>query len=334
MERDTGHGFGTDVWGSAAWRALAVEWIDERLAAAGRRRTGPVEQPHLRPWATVLRVPADGGTVWMKAAGPGTAFEVGLLDLLARQVPDRVLVPLATDPGRGWMLLPDGGPSLGERLDGEALADELVDALVAYGRLQRDLAPHADEMLALGVADMRPAAMPERYAEAVAATGTAGSPVGSMGATVDRWCAELGRSPVPASLDHNDLHPWNVLGGTGGTRGAHRFYDWGDAVVAHPFAAMLVPLQFVRDLLGADLDDPRYLRARDAYLAVFADHGTPAELAPTLEVACRVAKIARTLTWDRAVRAAREDGQPVDADWATAPRETLATLPAASYLTG
>jgi hypothetical protein len=233
-------GFGTEVWGSAAWRSLAGEWVDARLADAGRRRTGPVEQPHLRPWATVLRVPVDGGgtggpggtggTVWMKAAGPGTAFEAGLCDLLARVVPDRVLVPLATDPGRGWMLLPDGGPPLGERLDGAALADEMVAALVAYGRLQLDLAPHVDEMLALGVADMRPAAMPGRYAEAVAAT------------------------------------------------------------------------------------------------------GTPADLAPTLEVACRLAKVARTLTWDRAVRAAREDGQPVDDDWATAPRETLLTLLGPSYL--
>ena len=55
-----------------------MAWLDERLAASGIRRTGEVEQPHLRPWATALRAPTDRGPVWRKAAGPETAFEVAL----------------------------------------------------------------------------------------------------------------------------------------------------------------------------------------------------------------------------------------------------------------
>ena len=78
-----------------------MAWLDEQLAAAGRTRTGEVEQPRIRPWATVLRAPTDGGVVWLKAAAPATAFEVGLYGVLARVVPDRVLTPLAADAGRG-----------------------------------------------------------------------------------------------------------------------------------------------------------------------------------------------------------------------------------------
>jgi hypothetical protein len=88
---------GTAAWSSTQWRDDAVAWLDERLAAAGIERTGDVEQPHLRPWATVLRAPTSTGPVWLKAAGPGTAFEVGLYELLSRVSPDHVLTPIATD---------------------------------------------------------------------------------------------------------------------------------------------------------------------------------------------------------------------------------------------
>ena len=41
----------------------------------------------------------------MKAAGPATAFEVGLYELLHRVAPDHVLRPIATDTERAWMVL-------------------------------------------------------------------------------------------------------------------------------------------------------------------------------------------------------------------------------------
>ena len=324
-------GHGVAVWSSAAWRDGAVAWVDAGLAAAGLARTGEVTQPHLRPWATVLRVPAGERPVWFKACAPGTAFEVGVYDLLARTVPDRVLVPLATDPARGWMLLPDGGPVLGERMAGDELAGALTAALVAYGQLQLDLAPHTGDLLAAGVTDMRPAALPQRFEEALEATTAVAEPeahraVAALRPQVADWCARLDGSRVPASLDHNDLHPWNVLGDPA----APRFYDWGDAVVAHAFAAALVPLGFVAKLLEVPHDDPAVLRARDAYLGVFAGD----DLAATLALACRVAKIARALVWDRAVRAARDQGEEVEDQWSLAAWETLSGLGDPSYLGG
>jgi len=285
----------------------AVEWIDAHVA-----RTGEVEVIRERPWSTVLVAPTADGPVWMKVAGTGTAFEVPLYALLARVVPDDVLVPIALDVERSWLLLPDGGTPLGEAGAGP---DEVIAALVEYGRLQRALAPHADELLALGVQDMRPAVMPARFEQALAAAGRELPEVAALAPQVGEWCERLAASPLPASLDHNDLHPWNILAGP-------RYYDWGDAVLAHPFAAMFVPLGYLQHVHG----DAVLAQARDAYLAGFGD---PAELGDTLELACRVAKIARALTWARAIEAG---GGDVDPDWADAPAETLEGLLRPGYL--
>jgi hypothetical protein len=326
-----------DVWASARWRELVVSWLDERLAAAGAVRTGAVGQPRVRPWATVVRVPTSAGPVWLKVTAPSTAAEVRLYPILREVVPDRVLPPVALDPERGWLLLPDAGPSLGDQVGGAELISALSTVLPRYGQLQRDLAPHADRLLAAGVADMRPASMPTRFAETLElVAGYAGRhgteddraavrTLASLQDTYAGWCAELAATPVPVTLDHNDLHPDNVVGDPA----RPRFYDWGDSVVGHPFASMLMGLGFLRclGLAGPD-SDPVLVRLRDAYLEPFGDLATRAELAGTLTLACRVAKVARALTWQRAVQSTGTAG-----DFADAPLRSLRTLLDLSALT-
>jgi hypothetical protein len=257
-----------------------IDWVDARLAEAGLRRTGPLTVFRERPWATIHSAPTDRGSVWLKASARGTAFEAGLYALLAEVVPEHVLIPLGIDAERGWLLLPDGGPALRER------PVPLEDVFAAYAELQRALAPRVDDLLALGVADMRPAIMPARYAEALDKLDVE-PPVAHE--RFAAWCEELAACPGGASLDHNDLHSDNVLPGDDGRI---RFYDWGDAVVAHPFASLLVGLGVLPDELVAT--------ARDAYLEVFSDLAPHAELVHTLELACQIAKVARALTWHRA----------------------------------
>jgi hypothetical protein len=343
MSAGPDYGTGTEVWSSTAWREVAVTWLDERLVVAGMERTGEVEQPHLRPWASVLKAPTTRGPVWLKAAGSGTVFEVGLYELLQRVAPDRVLTPIATDVGRGWILLPDGGPSLGDRLPNVDFGKAMLRVLPQYGQLQRDLAPHVESLLTLGVTDMRAEIMPSRFDEALETVSayverrgdegerTTYRRVGSLRETFASWCDRLAALPASPSLDHNDLHPWNILiTGADGTDGA-RFYDWGDSVVAHPFASMLLPLGFVQHRLGVGLYDLNFLRIRDAYLDVFGDLAPHAELVEALELACHVGKAARALTWARAVRALGDDE---GGEFAGAPLHSLGSLLDHSYLGG
>jgi hypothetical protein len=335
---------GAATWGSARWRETAVSWLDERLGSAGIRRTGEVEHPHLRPWATVLAAPTTDGPVWLKAAGPETAFEVGLYELLVRVAPERVLAPIAVDVRRGWIVLPDGGTPLADRVAGDDLVDALVAILPRYGQLQRDLAPEAERALALGVADMRAARMPARFDEALDAVGHSDGRggdandqealrrVAGMRDTYESWCRRLSAAPGSASLDHNDLHTWNMLVPRLDLPGEVRFYDWGDAVVAHPFASLLVTLGWAQTRLKVGLHAPELRRIRDAYLDVFSDLATHDELVETLELACRVGKVARALTWARAV--AGSDPAEVDEFYARAPLLCLRSLLDHSYLGG
>jgi Phosphotransferase enzyme family len=338
-------GTGTELWSSASWRESAVSWLDAQLATTGAERTGEVDQPHLRPWATALRAPTTRGPVWLKACGADNAFEVELYLLLHRVVPSRVLTPIAVEVTRGWIVLPDGGEPLGERVTGTDLVDALATILPRYGQMQRDLAPHADRMLALGVADMRAAVMPARFGEALRAVRgyvdrrgteadrTTCQRVAALRETYVSWCDRLTELPGSASLDHNDLHPWNMLVGAADGPVGVRFYDWGDSVVAHPFASALVPLTFLAGHLGAGPDAPGVLRVRDAYLDAFSDLARHAELVETLELACRVGKAARALTWYRAVRAMRDGGDD-PRGFASAPLASLESLLHHSYIGG
>ncbi|WP_246257131.1 phosphotransferase [Amycolatopsis anabasis] len=336
---------GIAVWSSADWREQAVSWLDDRLDAAGLKRVGAVEQPHLRPWSTVLRVPTNAGVAWFKAIGPATAFEIELYRILRRSAPEQVLAPIAVDPARAWIVLPDGGPTLGESC--QEPADYLAameSAVRRYAQLQRALMTEVGALLALGVADMRAPVMPRRFDEAVDA---ARDYVERCGSADDRarhervaaarerfvaWCAELAEAPVPPSLDHNDLHAWNIFR----TPGAGiRFYDWGDSVVAHPFASMLVGLGFVRLHLDVAADGPEVLRVRDAYLEMFDDLAPRAELIRTMELACRVGKAARALTWARAMRLLGPVAPGTDDDqFASAPMRSLHSVLDDSYLGG
>jgi hypothetical protein len=302
-----------DAWTTDTWRAEATRWIDARLSEAGVRRIGEVEQPRVRPWGTVLRAETGAGRVWLKATAPATAFEVGLYPILHAHAPEAVLAPIATDPGRGWLLLPDGGAHLGDVLEGEALIDAMAVVLPRYAEMQRTVAPAVAAMLAAGVLDMRPAALPGRFDEALAATGEYAEQHGTdedrathrriaaARPMVVAWSERLAASPVPASIDHDDLHARNVLVRSAVALDTARFFDWGDSVVAHPFTSALVALRAMQALLRVGPDDPALLRLRDAYLEPFGDLGSHRELVETLEAACHAGKIARALVWHRAI---------------------------------
>jgi hypothetical protein len=296
---------GTATWTDPAWRAGALAWADAELARAGLERVGEPEQPHVEPWSTVFRLPVREGVVWFKSVGPGSAQEPLLAEAVGRWQPDRVLVPHAVDPVRRLLLLPDGGRTL--RDAGPAGPDVWAAMLRQHARLQIALAPHAEEMVALGVPDHRPERL-TALAEELLADDDAqlvGRPGGltadvreRVGAGLDAYagaCRQLAGGAVPASLQHDDLHDANVF--ADGDR--FRFFDWGDASVGHPFVVLLVALRMAAGALGVPSGDPVLHRLRDAYLDEWSAFGSEAELRALSDLALRVGALQRAVTWRR-----------------------------------
>jgi hypothetical protein len=303
-------------WLDPSWRADALDWVDDRLVTLGRVRTGEPEQPHVRPWATALRIPTDRGPVWLKASAKGTAYEHGLLQVLADVAPDLVLAPLAGDRDRAWSLLPDGGTTLRTWLAEHE--DERfrcwAEVLREHAALQRATAPAVEQLLAAGTPDLRPSAV-EGLVESVLADPSIDLALRRR--AEQEWsprmaevAAALAGSPVPASIQHDDLHDANVL-----LNGAHyRVFDWGDASVSHPFGVFLVLRRALASSAGTDEFGPELTRLQDTYLECFTDLAPRSELVIDLRRAEYVAGLGRICSWRRALLTATPEEQAEYAD--------------------
>src|SRR5688572_12242402 len=107
VPRDEAHVKG---WQAPEFRAAADAWI--RSHAPGVVLA--IEQPHVRSWATALRVETSDGVVWFKASSGAHRQEAEATALLARVRPEALPELLAHDRERGWMLTRDAGVRLRE----------------------------------------------------------------------------------------------------------------------------------------------------------------------------------------------------------------------------
>ncbi|MGC4854428.1 aminoglycoside phosphotransferase family protein [Micromonospora sp. DT4] len=322
-------------WSSDEWQEQARSWVDEQLARAGRRVTGPVE-PRVRPWSLVWRVPTDDGPVWFKVNNAGTAHEAVLIATLAGLTPELVLTPIGVDRQRGWSLLPDGGESLRDVLGRDPDLAHWERALPGYAALQLATAPHADELVALGVPDHRPEALAGLLDDLL--DDSESLRVGAEGGlTVETYerlraelpayaqrCRRLADFGIGATVQHDDLHDGNVFAGGAG----YRYFDWGDASVAHPFGTLLVTLRSIRYATALSADDASLARLRDAYLEAWTDRYDRRTLVEAADLAMNLGAVSRSLSWRRAL----DTADPARAEYAEAVPGWLAELFAATPL--
>ena len=281
-------------WTDRNWLGEAHAWIDEGIAGLGARRTGVIEQPHVRPWSTAMRVPTTAGELWFKANIPLLAYEARVVENLAAVRPDLVPALVRVEQDRGWMLVHAGGELLREVVARERLLDRWLDVLPLYAELQLDAASRADELVALGVPDLRLAGLPQIYSELVEeAEGVALEDRERLVersddvAAICRALAELG---VPETIQHNDLHDANVLVSGDG----YLVFDWGDSCISHPFTTMSVTME---GLLAWGLDDVEgsvdTTPFRDAYLEPYTARLGRERLEEAMAAALRLGWICR-----------------------------------------
>lgn len=247
---------------SDEWRREAESWIDAQLERDGRTLTGEVSQPRIRPWSTQLVVPTDAGVLWFKANGPSMAFEPALHVELARLVPDAVDQPYAIDAERGWIITTDRGTTLGD--SHAPTLDDWQLLLAETARIQRVLADHRDELLVAGVPDCSPATVPDRFDRIVDTfaelpadhpshvSADLEAQLRSRRDAVADAAQLLAESSLPSTLQHGDLHPWNVFAPPGE---GLRIFDFGDAQWAHAIEVLSVPYGWIEARTTLEWDD-------------------------------------------------------------------------------
>jgi len=295
-----------DAWTDARWLAEVKGWVDWQLEELGLQSTGALEQPHVRPWSTVLRMPTTGGDVWFKANVPVLAYEAAVVGLLAARRPGFVPGLLATDVERGWMLMADGGERLREIVERERDLGRWLDILPRYGRLQIDMAEDRDRLLGVGLPDRRLETLASGYEELIGRVDTVTDDerrrLRALVPTIAELCECLACAGLPETIQHDDLHDGQIFV----RDGRYLFFDWGDSCISHPFHSLTVALRANAAKLDLEPGGPELQRLRDAYLEPFGDLHEAADLA------YRTGTVARALAWDRFVRGGFPHAEPED----------------------
>ena len=292
------------LWTDPATIAEAHQWLRETAAAHGRRVTGEITQPHVRPWSTVFRADGDEGTVYLKLCGESQAHEPALTTLLAAT--DRGLVPdvLAVHPERPWMLMADGGTKLRDAHDGTALLGAWLDLLPRYAQMQLAFIGREDELLATGTPDHRLDRLPGQLASVIAddrvfaalaqdLLASSHEELRAILPVLGSLCDELARLGIGPTIEHDDLHDGNVL-----TRdGRSLVFDWGDACVTHPFLSLWIVLRAAARRSGLDERNLAISRLRDAYLEPWRAFASAHELRKAAALGARLGGVTRALCW-------------------------------------
>ncbi|MGA8846210.1 MAG: phosphotransferase, partial [Nocardioides sp.] len=281
-------------WTDPAWLAEVRSWTDHHLARLGLHRTADPTQPHLRSWATALRVPTSGGVVWFKASQESLAHEAAVVELLARRAPEHVRPLLAADTGRGWMLMEDAGERLRELVVAEASLQRWHKVLDAAARISLAVEDDVEALLALGVPDGRLPTLVDGW-DALMDELDAAARFREAREQVASLANALAAYEIRETLQHDDLHDGQVFV----RDGRHWVIDWGDAVVSHPFFVLAVVLE---GQLAWGLDDVEdsidTAPFRDTFLRPYAEaypHLTQGDLVEAAQLATRLGWAARAV---------------------------------------
>ncbi|MDQ3671439.1 MAG: aminoglycoside phosphotransferase family protein [Actinomycetota bacterium] len=253
-------------WARAGWLAEASAWMDARIGDAGLQPDGPLEVVEQWPLSSVLRRATGHGRVYVKAAFSIFHHEPALTRALGAEHPTLVPEVLAVELERGWMLMREVPGTLICDLDVERWSEALPSAAAIH----LHWAGRADELFQLGATDRTLAALASEIRSTFEAVELVVDD--RTASRLEEACEELSRGPLPQTLVHGDLHPWNVMA----DGNELRIFDWSDACVSHPsfdlptFLIRRADVAARRALLDAYLDEWTSVASRDELLRAYA----------------------------------------------------------------
>jgi hypothetical protein len=277
-------------WASAGWFDEASEWIQTQLEQLHIKMLGPMVQERAWSLSCIIRMETSIGDVYFKAVPPFMVQEAVAMREVSRRYPALLPAPLATDAGRGWMLMPDFG---GDLLIHTPDVNRWEEALRMCAQMQVEQVGDVDDWLSRGIPDRRLHRMVQLTDPLIAMSTQilSGSPPGlseeeveglhGLSLKMKLLCANLAGYGIPQTLVHGDLGG-NIL--VNGDR--YIVFDWTDVCISHPFFEMATMMDTVYD--GSALQhrhetDVR-ARLRDAYLEPWTTFETMERLVEAFEL--------------------------------------------------
>lgn len=299
------------IWRDPNWLKQATDWIHTEMERHSIHITDAIEQPHVHPWSTVMRVPTKEGMFFFKATASETVYEVAVTAALAGWYPDCMPELVAVDTARGWMLMRDGGEQLRTFIRPNQDIAPWQPVISRYAEVQLGLTRHVSQLLSLGTPDHRLAVLPALYT--VLLTDEPSLMIDQpKGLTSGEWqqlkdltprlksiCSELASVGIPESLNHGDFHDGNVLL----RDGRITFFDWGDVDVTHPFVSLRNFFVSIENSLK--LDDyaftPEMSALLDRYLEPWQKFASNEELLTAYRLSKPVAALVTVLKWHHSI---------------------------------
>jgi hypothetical protein len=292
-------------WEQPGWIEEVQSWIEAEVSQAGLRVSAPIDQFHIRPWSTVLRVPTNAETLYFKASAPALSWEPGLTRFLADNHPRLLPDLIATDLRRGWLLMRASGTPLRAYIRSEHSLERWRSIMPLYAGLQKDLADRLDALLPLGVLDRRLELLPGFLDEMLrdqtcllidqpeGLTGNEYARLQGSLAIFERMCQDLAAFGIPATLHHDDFHDGNLFL----QNERVIFTDWGESAITHPFFSLVVMLRGASNSLNLEPQAPELAQMRDWYLEQWTDYAPLAQLQPIVDLAEKIGLVNRAMTW-------------------------------------
>jgi hypothetical protein len=301
------------LWQDIGWVRQAADWIRAEARRLSITLHGEIEQPHVYPWSTVLRVPSSEGILFFKATAPETVYEARLTQALAGWFPDCMPELLAVDGERGWMLMRDGGEQLRASIRPNRDATPWLPVIARYAEIQMDAVDLVPALLALGIPDWRLSRLPGQFSTLLAdeailrvdkPDGITADELRRLHVRLPRFseiCRDLASFGIPESINHGDLTDGNVLR----RNGRITFFDWGDASITHPFVSLRTLFVSLENSLNLELEDWSLTPEMSALLQRYLERWQsriPAEaLAAAYPLSQCVASVAKALGWSQTV---------------------------------
>ena len=290
-------------WFRPGWHDRVEAWVDDELAATGRRRTGPLRTHRVWSISAVFEVPTDRGTLWFKACCDHFIAEAAIVHRLAHRIGHLVPVLVAADDDAGWMLM--------EPLPGASDRDRSAGAVHAaaplWGEAQVAALDWLDELRAAGCPERGLEATLEAWHDVLATspemdllTDAQRTELPTATPRAEALVREFWACGLPDTLSHGDLHPGNVA-----YDGRElRIFDWTDGCVTHPF---LDGSHLARVLDWYGTAEGEADRVMQAHARPWRDAFPDADVDRALELAPLADLVFQTVTFAH-IAAAAEDG--------------------------